>query len=233
MARCRWPRSAASCPRGSRRSVDARVTLCGGTGGIGRHVREQARAAGHEVLLLARDPTALSPVGPGERLVKGEIGNIEGVEEAVTGADAVVSAVGPTSNTAEQVALFEDYARALVAAMERHALRRLIALSGAAVTAPGERKRFGDRVASVVVGRVVRHVVLAEQRELDVIAASPLDRTAPGPPRVVDGPLTCSYGVGDFSIRPRSRISQADLAHFMVAQLTDDRYLRQAPSISY
>jgi putative NADH-flavin reductase len=210
-----------------------RVTLFGASGGIGRHVREQARAAGHELTLFARDPSGLGPIQAGERVVAGDIGDAGRLAEAVGGSDAIISAVGPTSNTPAQAALFEQFATSLVATMERHGVRRLVVLSGAGVTAPGERKRLADRLASAVVGRVVRHVVAAKQRELEIIAASNLDWVAPRPPRVTKGPLTGTYRVGDLAIGPRSRISQADLAHFMVQQLDDGRHLRQAPFISY
>ncbi|CAN5549812.1 NAD(P)H-binding protein [soil metagenome] len=209
-----------------------RVTIFGASGGIGRHVREQARANGHELTLFAREPSSLYPLAEGERVVVGDIGDAERVSEAVAGSEAVISAVGPTANSPDQVVLFESFAHALVKAMERHGVHRLVALSGAGVTAPKEQKRLPDRLVSAIVGRIVRHVVMAKQRELEIIAASSIEWVAPRPPRVNDGPATGIYKVGDHAIGPRSRISQADLAHFMVSQLTDDRHIRSAPFIS-
>jgi putative NADH-flavin reductase len=90
-----------------------------------------------------------------------------------------------------------------------------------------------DRIASFFVGKAVRHVVQAKQLELEIIVASNLNWIAPRPPRVVDGPLTGVYRVGNHSVGPRSRISAADLADFMVKSLTDDEHLKTAPFISY
>ena len=53
------------------------------------------------------------------------------------------------------------------------------------------------------------------------------------PPRVVEGPLTGNYRVGALRVGPRSKISRADVAHFMLRQLDADTYLRQAPFIAY
>jgi putative NADH-flavin reductase len=144
--------------------------------------------------------------------------------------DAVISVLGPTKNTADQVALFESFARSLVEAMSTHGVRRLVAISGGACTLPGERKRLGARVASTFVRLAVRHVVAAKQRELEIIAASDLDWTAPRPPRVVEKPALGKYRVGDDA--SGMSITQADLAAFMVDQLTDTTYLRQAPFVS-
>ena len=207
-----------------------RVLLFGASGAIGSEVRRRARLAGHELVLFARDPARLEPIAPGEAIVAGDIADPAIVARSVAGVDAVVSVLGPTSNTAEQVALFEGFARALVSAMEAHSVRRLVAISGAACTLAGEHKAFRARMASGFVRLAARHVVEAKQRELDVIAASDLDWTAPRPPRVVAAPATGSYRVGDAATG--MRITQGDLAAFMVQQLTDGTYLRQAPFFS-
>ena len=210
-----------------------RVVIFGATGNIGRYVREAALGAGHDVRLFARGPAKLEPLEEGETVMAGAVADAARVRASVAGMDAVISVLGPRSNSFEQEELFAGFARALVDVMEAGAVRRLVALSGAAVTLPGEKKRTMDRLASFFVGKAVRHVVQAKQRELEIIVASNLDWVAPRPPRVVDGPLTGEYRVGNHSVGPRSKISAADLAEFMVKSLTQDEHLKTAPFISY
>lgn len=207
-----------------------RVLVFGASGTIGSEVRREARAAGHELRLFARDPARLGELSAGETVVAGDIADPTQVAAAVAGVDAVISALGPTSNTADQVALFETFATSLVGAMQAAGVRRLVALSGAACALPGERKPLRARIASTFVRLAVRHVVAAKQRELEIIAASDLDWIAPRPPRVQEAPAGGHYRVG--SEATGLRITAADLAAFMVAQLTDRAYLRQAPFIS-
>ncbi|HYI21802.1 MAG TPA: NAD(P)H-binding protein, partial [Candidatus Limnocylindrales bacterium] len=202
-----------------------RVLIFGATGNIGRHVREEALGAGHDLVLFARDPAKLDPLEDGEQSVAGDVADADAVRDAIDGIEAVISVLGPRSNSPEQEEVFVAFASALVAAMQARGVARLVTLSGAAVRVPGENKRPLDRLASLVLGKAVRHVVQAKQRELDIIAASRLDWIAPRPPRVVDGPLTGEYRVGDHSVGPRSRISTPDLAEFIVACLTDDEHL--------
>lgn len=207
-----------------------RVLTFGASGGIGSHFRRQARAAGHELVLFAREPASLEPLFEGEMAVAGDIGDARAVAAAVAGVDAVVSALGPTANNAEQVPLFESFALSLVNAMKAHGVRRLVTISGAGVTLPGERKPLRGRVASAIVRLFVPHVVRAKQRELEIIIESDLDWIAPRPPRVIEGERTGDYRVG--SGAGGLRITQSDLADFMVQALTDDTYLRQAPLVS-
>lgn len=207
-----------------------RVLLFGASGGIGSQVRRLALAAGHELVLFARDPSALEPLASAERAIQGDIADADSVEQAVSGVDAVVSALGPSANSADQVALFEAFAQALVAAMKRHGARRLVTISGAAVDVPGEHKGLAGRLASAFVRLAVRHVVAAKQREFQIIAASDLEWIAPRPKRVVPGGVKISYRVGPLA--SGMTIGQASAAAFMVDALSDDTYLRQAPIIS-
>ena len=207
-----------------------RVLLFGASGGIGTAVREQAHAAGHELTLFSRDVSNLAPVRDRERAFQGDIQDPSSVTRAIAGADSVISALGPSRNSADQVALFEGFARVLVEQMRASNVRRLVAISGAACMLPGERKPIGGRIASAVVRLAVRHVVKAKQRELEVIVASDLDWILPRPARVVEGPRTGRYRVGPGA--RGMRISQQDVADFMVKSLADDAWLRQAPLIS-
>lgn len=207
-----------------------RVLVFGASGGIGQHVRERALSAGHELVLFARDPARLEPLRPGETVVEGEIDDGARVAETVAGVDAVISVLGPSSNSADQVPLFESFARTLTAAMKTHGVKRLVTISGGAASLPSERKSLSARIASAFVRMFVPNVVQAKQRELDVIAASDVEWIAPRPPRVTKGTQTGNYRVG--ATARGLRISQGDLAHFMVAALTDDTYVRQAPFIS-
>lgn len=207
-----------------------KVLLFGASGAIGGSVRENAREAGHELVLFARDPSKLEPLSSGESVIVGDIADSAAVERAVQGVDAVVSALGPTSNSRDQVPLFEGFARTLVNAMSAAGVRRIVAISGAGCTLPGERKPLGGRIASALVRLAVRDVVEAKQREMEVIVASDLEWTLPRPARVVDGPHTGSYNVG--SQARGMRINNGDVADFMVRALTDTTHIRQAPLIS-
>ena len=119
--------------------------------------------------------------------------------------------------------------RTVVAAMADAGVRRLVALSGAGIHVPGDRKPWPDRVASRVVRRVARHVVGAKQREFDVFSAADIDWTASRPPLVTDGPPQ-GYRL-DLRLKPGVRVRRTDVATALVDQLTDRRFHRAAPFV--
>lgn len=206
-----------------------RVVVFGSTGGIGGEVVDRALAAGHQVVAVARDPAKVAQ-RDGVTAAAADITDADAVARAVSGVDAVVWAVGPTSNTADEPPMFERGAQNLVAGMRAAGVKRLVALSGAGITLDGERKPLAGRLMSAVVGVLARHVVEAKRREYEVFRDSGLDWTLVRPPRVVDGEPRGSYEAGDRLAR--RRVTQADLAQFMVDQIVDRSFVGQAPFVS-
>jgi putative NADH-flavin reductase len=206
-----------------------RVAVFGATGGIGRHVVERALGAGHQIVALARDPAGVEP-RDGLSVAAGDLADPSAVARVVAGTDAVIWAVGPTSNTADQPPIFEQGARNLVAAMNSAGVKRLVALSGAGITVAGERKPLGGRLMTALVAVLAKHVVEAKRREYEVFSQSGLDWTLARPPRVVEEPGRGAYEAGD-RLAGRT-VAQADLAQFMVDQLDDRSWLRKAPFVS-
>src|SRR5258705_306273 len=72
-----------------------RCFVTGATGFVGGRLAQQLRAAGHDVVALARDPTlagALSRIGA--RLVRGDVTDKESMRSGMTGADVVYHVAG-------------------------------------------------------------------------------------------------------------------------------------------
>ena len=208
--------------------MPVRVTVFGATGGIGQRIIERALAEGHEVHALVRDPTKV--VAPGVSITVGDLTDGHAIARAVEGSGAVIWAVGASRNQLDQVTLFETGARNLVAAMNLHGVRRLVALSGAGITVDGERKPLRGRLMSAFVGLIVRHVVESKRREYVVFRDSGLDWTLVRPPRVLEGGPTGQCVSGDALVG--AKVTQGDLAEFMVGQLADRSYIRAAPYVS-
>lgn len=207
--------------------------MLGGTGRIGRLVVEQALAAGHDVTILVRDPLKLGPLAERVRVLPGSVSEPDAVRDAVSGAEAVISTLGPDGNTADQVVALRDGMRTVIEAMRDTGVRRIVNLSGAAVDVPGDHKPTIDRFASRIVRLVSGHVVAAKQAEFDELLASGLEWVAVRPPLVTDGPHTRRYGAGLDVLHPGARISRADIADFMLAQAAEPTFAQAAPFVCY
>ena len=205
-----------------------RVLILGSTGRIGNLVLGEALRSGHEATVLVRDPGKVEPRTT-LTVVPGDVRDELAIGQALRDVDAVIAALGPRSNTPADEESLALGMHNLVSAMVRAGIPRLIALSGAAVDVPGDRKPSLDRIMSRVVRRFARHVVGAKQREFAAFAVSDLEWTALRPPLVTDGPAR-GYRL-DLSLQPGARVTRADVATALVDQLADRAFIRAAPFV--
>lgn len=206
-----------------------RITVLGGAGRTGRQILLQAVQAGHDVTALVRDPARLADLD-GVRRLQGDARDPAALEGALEGAEALLSALGPSST--QGGGLLEWVVPNAVRAMQRHGTRRYLAVSGAGADAPGDRKALPDRIASAVMHVVTRPIVVDKEAEIATLARSDREWVLVRPPRLTEGPLTEHYAVGlDLPLGARATISRADVAHFLLHQLEATPWLGKAPFI--
>lgn len=204
-----------------------RVLVIGATGGTGREIVRQALAGGHEVTALVRDPEAAARALPGARTVRGDVRDPDAVAQAVDGQEAVASALGSGVTFRRQTQL-SDGTKALVAAMTARGVRRLVCITGiGAGDSRGHGGAFYDWFLRPV---VLRQVYADKDRQEAVVRSSGLDWVIVRPALLTDGPAAGRYRVlTDLDSVRGGSVSRADVADFVVKQLTDRQYLGRTP----
>jgi uncharacterized protein YbjT (DUF2867 family) len=79
---------------------------------------------------------------------------------------------------------------------------------------------------------VLRKAMEDKERQEALVKASGLDWIIVRPGGLTDGPATGHYQAGLDPKISAGQVSRADVAAFVLQQLTDDTYLRQAPAIT-
>lgn len=210
-----------------------RLTVFGATGGVGQEIVRQARAAGHEVTAVVRDParlpdrlrdTAPHTVVP--------LGDGAAVRAAVAGRDAVLSGLGARGRRAGGVA--ERLTGQVLRAMEAEGGGRLLVVSAAPVGPEPADDPLPDRVVRRLIGAVLKEVYTDLARMEAALAASATDWTSVRPPKLTNGPLTGAYRtvVGGTPRSGRS-LARADVAHAMLALIDDPSTVKQGVGVAY
>ena len=183
-----------------------RVFLLGATGGTGTAIREQAVRRGHSVTAFGRS---------GANDVVGSPIDAAALAEAVKGHDAVLSAIG---GGLFATTIRTESARAILDAMERNGIRRLILMSST-LNEPLLR------------ARILSHTLLSapakDQRSMEkIVSASDADWTIIRAPVLTKGPLTGATSLAETN-QGRPSVSRADVAKLMLDLAEDSSHKRR------
>jgi uncharacterized protein YbjT (DUF2867 family) len=200
------------------------VTVFGAAGGTGRLVTDEALAAGHEVTVLVRDPQKLGETDPRVRVELGDARDPEVVARAVAGAHGVISAIG--GQGMGRSTAITDAMTAIVAGLPTGT--RLLAVS---TVGAGDSGSQFPRAVRMTVGVMLRNAIADHNGQERVIMASDLDWTIARCVGLTDDEATGEVHVLTAGRVKGSRIARADVARWLVANLADPTYSRQAVSL--
>jgi putative NADH-flavin reductase len=223
-----------------------KLTIFAATGGIGRHVLEQAVAAGHDVTAVARNPKILAGQAGQVRIVTADLTAPDPavLASAVDGRDAVISGLGPR-NPRTEAGITSRGTRSIVTAMQATGVRRIVVVSAApigTVPSPGNpnppkhdpgdgffMRHLGAPFAGAMFRAHYADLALME----DILRDSDLDWTISRPPRLTDKPLTGVYRTAfGQNIRGGFSVSRADVAHHMLRMLEQPETVKQVLGIA-
>lgn len=205
-----------------------RIAVFGATGGTGRQVVEQALTAGHAVVALARDPARLALQDARLTVVQGDVLDRSRVDETIAGADVVIVSLGNTANNPDYIV--SRGTEVIVDAMtSAGGPRRLIVVSSLGV---GESRDQVPFAFKMLMNTVLKKAMEDKERQETLVKASGFDWIIVRPGGLTNGPATGSYKSGVDVKLTAGQVSRADVAAFVLQQLDDDTYLRQAPAIT-
>jgi putative NADH-flavin reductase len=183
------------------------------------------------VTALVRDPSKLDIAYDRLRALRGDALDPAAVDAAVRGQDAVILSLGRRGDRTPTT-LFSDATRILIAAMQKHGVRRLVAITG--IGAGDSRGHGGFLYDRIIFPFIVKNTYADKDRQEELIRHSSLDWVIVRPASFTNGPLRDRLRVvtnlEGVTIR---KISRADVAAFVLDQLTDNRYLHKTPLIGY
>jgi putative NADH-flavin reductase len=210
------------------------LLVFGATGGTGRAIVAQALEQGHGVTAFVRNSDAIKTKHENLIVVPGDILDYASVERAVKGQDAVISALG--TKAIRRNTTISDGTRNIITAMEKHEVRRLVFESSISIgDSKPQQRQFGLVYKIIIFPLILRNMFQDKEIQEGCIMQSALDWIIVRPAVLTNGPLTGVYrsefSATDTSIK--AKISRADVADFMLKQLTDDTYVHKTPSLSY
>jgi putative NADH-flavin reductase len=211
--------------------INMKIAIFGATGETGRQLVEQALAAGYQAVAYVRNPSKLNTKHENLTIVQGELADQAIIERAVSAADAVISVLGPRGGSKGKP--ITRGTQNIIEAMKKQGVHRLIISSTLSAKDPNDLPDFKAK-ALVNLVKLTMHAAYEEIVSVaDTVRKSDLDWTIVRLTTLNNNPKSGKVRVGYLGKGEVGlRISRADLAEFMLKQVQDTKYLRQAPVIS-
>lgn len=174
-----------------------KLTVFGATGGTGLQVIEQALQAGHEVTVLARDPSKLAPLQDKIRVIAGNILEVPDVAKALEQAEAVICSLGTTSNNPKDVV--SSGTKNIIASMKTKNVKRLMVITSLGV---GDSKDQVPLAFKILMNTVLKSVMADKNVQETLVKESGLEWTIIRPGGLTNSAKNSNYKVGtDKSIK--------------------------------
>lgn len=207
-----------------------KLLVFGATGSIGRELVKQALASEYEVTAFVRNPAKMEIAHSRFNVVQGDVLTPQAVEDAMINQDAILIALGAGKRITGRVR--SEGTRIIIQAMQKAGKKRLICQTTLGVG--DSRANLNFYWKRIMFGGLLRQVYLDHVLQEKIVKESDLDWTIVRPGSFTDGPRTGQYQHG-FAANKKTtlKISRADVADFMLKQLTDHTYLHATPGLAY
>ncbi len=207
-----------------------KVAVIGGTGKSGKYLVKQLLHQGIPFKILVRNIDNFQIDHTLSEVVKGDVHDYECVRALVKDCEAVISTLGlgvpPGAHT-----IFSQATKNILKAMAECSIERYIVTTGLNVETAFDKK--GTKTASATKWMYDNFPLTTadKQLEYETLLRSNVSWTMVRLPLIEQ-----TDEVADLKISledcPGEKISAAALAHFLIEQLTDNRFIRKAPFIA-
>lgn len=211
-----------------------KVTIFGATGFSGQAILADSIKQGHEVTILVRDASKIPIKHNNLTVVEGNVLDPLTVASVLHHQEAVIQCLGVSGKgDGKPTTFISDATKIIVDEMQNQKIKRLIAMSNVgAGNSIAFQPWFFTKIILPYFMKWLKVIIEDKNRMEPIIMNSNLDWTIVRCPNIVDKPAkgTCNATLDGKGLK--LSITLSDLSKFMVDQLKQTVFIKQAPSVS-
>ena len=205
-----------------------KLLILGGTGRVGSHLVKKALQDNHHVTVLVRTPEKIQFQHKNLTVIQGNVLSKEDIEQAMHGADVVMSALNTDGGTT-----LTDSMPLIIDAMKKEGIKRIITIGTAGIL----QSRVSPELLRYQSSESKRKLTRAAEEHhqvYELLQQSDLDWTIVCPTYLPDGERLGNYRTErDFLPVDGSQISVPDTADFAYSLLQSGDFIKARVGIAY
>ncbi len=205
-----------------------RIAILGGGGRTGKYILTQLLSQGYNVKLLLRNPENFQLENPFIEIVKGDAIDPEAILSLVKGCQVVISTVGQRK---DEPLVASQATINILKAMTEYGIKRYILVAELNVDTPFDKKSPETITATEWMKMTFPVIHADRQKTYSILSTSDINWTLVRVPFIE---FTDTKGETLVSLEDcrGDKVSAADIATFVVEQLSDDTYIKKSPFIA-
>jgi putative NADH-flavin reductase len=211
-----------------------KVIIFGATGFSGQVILAETIKQGHEVTVLVRDSSKVKINHNNLRIVEGNVLDSQKVAFVIQNQEAVIQCLGVGGKgDGKPTTFISDATKIIVDEMQKQNIKRLIALSNVgAGNSIAFQPWFFTKIILTYFMKWLKVIIDDKNRMEPIIMNSNLNWTIVRCPNIVDKPAKGKYNATLDGKGLKLSITLDDLSKFMVGQLKETTFNKQAPCVS-
>ncbi len=211
-----------------------KVTIFGATGFSGQAILAEALKQGYEVTILVRVASKVQIKHNNLTVVEGNVLDPQTVASTLHHQDAVIQCLGVGGKgDGKPTTFISDATKVIADEMQKQNIKRLIAMSNVgAGNSIAFQPWFFTKIILPYFMKWLKVIIEDKNRMEPIIMNSNLDWTIVRCPNIIDKPAKGSCNATLDGKGLKLSITLPDLSKFMVDQLTEKNFNKQAPCVS-
>ncbi|AVK85765.1 NADH-flavin reductase [Lysinibacillus sp. B2A1] len=207
-----------------------KIAIIGGTGRVGRHLAMLAVQQGYHVRMLVRNPEKLLYQNDKIDIVKGQIEDINNIRELFKDCNIVINTFG---QPAKEEQIYSKVTKNILDVMKDLNISRYIGVSGGSLTIDGDKKSLLNRVGAKLFEILFPKMMVDKKLEWEILLNNKnIKWTLLRLPFVKDSSTSKSIKVG-LTDMPGTKITNQDIAAFIIKHLENPQFIHKSPFISH
>jgi putative NADH-flavin reductase len=207
-----------------------KLLVIGGSSGIGLEVVKLALQRGHQVTAVSRRPERMTITHSALEKARGDITNITDMQRLLPGHDVVIMSVGLPAGS-RNVTVFSEGIKNVLAVIQDSNMARIIAISAIGAS---DSKGHGGFVFDTLLQPFILSDDIADKSRMEqLLVSANLAYTIVRPAILTnDSPRTKYRVIKDLTGIKTGTIARQDVAHFILAAVEQQRYVRETVTLS-